>query len=285
MERLRSLEKYKELLSKYKQICRRGYSNNFLGIDLVQRYIGIERIYYIASENSLMFVTDEDKYYRLYVQMSPNGDFTVEKLDKPMLVRNVYKEGRKSEVLLEFEKRLGKQGFSIYDESVQIIARPMEMKETLRQKYDRAISFMERAGLKISYAKPEHIQEILDLRNREPLLKDYHFMYETEDEIRDNVEKGYYRCAFNAQGHVCAAQQFSVENGIVQGNWLAVKEEYKVKYGVGTAMAYHSFLYAAEKEIQTYFGWVVRDNIKSIKYHQAIGYELGDKYADEWLLL
>lgn len=79
-------------------------------------------------------------------------------------------------------------------------------------------------------------------------------------------------------------QQFSIENGTIQGNWLAVKDEYKVRYGIGTAMAYHSFVYAIEHDIHSYFGWVVKDNDKSIKYHESIGYELTDKVSEEWIL-
>lgn len=284
MEILKNLEEYKELLVKYKPVCRRGYNNNYLSMDMVERYIELQRIYYEAEDNALTFITDEEKYYRAYVQTNPEADITIQKRDKPVLVRNVYKENKKTDVLLKFEDKLKKQGFSIYDESVQIVAKPLEMKEDVQKKYDRAFSFLERAGIKIGYATEENFAEINFLRESEPILKDYHFLYETESEILDNIKSGYFRCAFNMDGKVCAAQQFSVENGTIQGNWLAVQEEYKVRYGIGTAMAYHSFLYAIEHEVQSYFGWVVRDNTKSIKYHQAIGYELTDKFADEWLL-
>lgn len=284
MERLKSIEEYKALLLEYKQICRRGYSNNFLNLEMVNRYIGLQRIYYEKGESSLLFFTDEEKYYRLYVQTSPEADIRIEKKDKPILVRNVYKKDAKSDMLLRFEDKLKEQEFSLYDESVQMVANPLEMKESLQKKYEKALSFLTRVGLRLDYAGEEHISEIIALREKEPLLKDYHFLYETEDEIRDNIKNKYYRCVFNEQNEVCAAQQFSIENRTVQGNWLAVKEEYKVRYGIGTVMAYHSFLYANDLEIQKYFGWVVRDNIKSIKYHQSIGYEITDKYADEWVL-
>ena len=285
MERLTSTEQYKELLLQYKQICRRGYTNNFLNMEMVARYISLGRIYYVSNEDSLLFITDEENYYRLYMQLSPMAEgMRFPKMDKPVLIRNIYRADNRPQTLLDFETMLREQDFRLYDESVQIIAYPVEIKEVVQDKFQRAISFLERAGIRLGYAKKEHADEIMRLRESEPLLKDYHFTYETEDEILNNIEQGYYRCAFDAEGNVCAAQQFSVENGTVQGNWLAVKEEYKVRYGIGTAMAYHSFLYAIERELPTYFGWVVRDNEKSIRYHQAIGYQITDKYADEWVL-
>ena len=284
MEILKSLEEYKALLVQYKQVCRRGYSNNYLGLDMVNRYIALQRIYYETSPNSLMFITDEENYYRVYIQTDAEADFAIRKKDKPVLIRNVYKENKKTEVLLRTEEKLKQQGFKLYDASVQIVASPLEMQEDIRKKYDRAMDFLTRAGIKIRYAKEEEAGAILSLREKEPLLKEYHFLYETAEEIAADIRQGYYRCAYNAQDEICAAQHFYVSNGTLQGDWLAVKEEYKVRYGIGTAMAYHSFMYAIEHEIPLYFGWVVRDNLKSIKYHQVIGYEISDKLADEWLL-
>lgn len=284
MERLKSIDEYKALLLQYKQICRGGYSNNYLSLDSVNRYISMQRIYYIADEYVLMFMTDEERYYRLYVQSNAMADVVIRKKDKPILVRNIYKKDKKADALLNFEDKLKQQGFIGYDASVQIVAKPLEMQDCIQKKYERTITFLKKLGVDIRYGKEEHITEIHNLQKKEPLLKEYHFLYETEKEILNNIKNGYYRCAFNESGELCAAQQFSVENGTLQGNWLAVKEEYKVRYGIGTAMAYHSFLYAIEHQIPLYFGWVVRDNIKSLKYHQALGYEISDKMADEWLL-
>ena len=112
----------------------------------------------------------------------------------------------------------------------------------IQRKYDKASSFLDRFGIKIGYAEEKDVEQIINLRKQEPLLKDYHFAYETEREILDAVEKGYYRCAYNHLGEVCAVQHYTVINGILQGGWLAVNEEYKVRYGIGSAMAYHSFL-------------------------------------------
>lgn len=284
MERLRSLAEYKELLYKYKPVCRRGYTNNYLSTEMINRYIDIQRIYYEEEEKALIFMTDEEKYYRVYVHLSPDLEVRLARKDKPMMLRMVYREGKETEVLRKIEQGLSKQGFLLYDKSVQIVANPLEMRLEVQDKYEMAKKFLERAGINIGYATMKHINAINALREKENVLKDYHFEYETPEEIRNNVEKGYYRCAFNRQGEVCAAQQFSVDNFTVQGNWLAVEEKYKVRYGIGTAMAYHSFLYAIECEIPNYYGWVVCDNEKSLKYHQTIGYKVTDKFAAEWIL-
>ncbi len=284
MESLRSLEEYKSLLASYKSIYRRGYNNNYLSTTMVKRYVSLGRIYYEADENALLFFTDEENYYRLYLLLGPEMDFSIKVHDKPVMVRNIYREGAKPDCLWKVEAALKKQGFALYDKTVQILAKPLEDKENIRRKYDKAISFLERFGMRIGYAQEEDMEQMMSLKAQEPLLKDYHFIYKTKSEILEEIKNGYYRCAYNHLGEVCAVQNYAVVNGVLQGSWLAVKDEYKVKYGIGSTMAYHSFLYAIEKNIAYYYGWVARDNGKSVKYHQSIGYEIGDKWADEWLL-
>ena len=44
MERLQSLEVYRELLVHYKKICRRGYCNNYMAMDRVEIYLLAENI-------------------------------------------------------------------------------------------------------------------------------------------------------------------------------------------------------------------------------------------------
>lgn len=285
METLSSLEEYKSILREGRTRSRGGYNNMYLDIASIKRYLSLGRLYYELNDAGLILFTDEEQYYRMYLQCNPQGVVSISAQDKPILIRNIYKESGKPDILGQMEDALERQGFTLYDQSVQILAQPLTMEDTVRKKCDMAMSFLKRANIEIIYANSTHLDEIISLRNVEPELKPYHFFYQTREEMLQDIEKGYYRCAVNGQGEICAAQHFTVENGTLQGDWLAVKEEYKVKYGIGTAMAYHSFLYAIKKEIPNYYGWVVRDNVKSLKYHRTIGYTISEKLADEWLLV
>lgn len=284
MEKLETLAQYKELLSRYRKTYKNGYSNNYLSFDSIRRYISLNRIYYDEAESYFMIYTDEEKYYRAYIYMNSEIKLHIKKLDKPILFKTIYKKNDKSDLMLLLEKMLEEQNFELYDQVVQIWAKPIEMKQEVVSKYEKSQNFLKRAGIYLGYACDENIADIISLKEEEGVLKDYHFLYETRDEIKENIKRGYYRCAFNMRREVCAAQQFSVEKYAVQGNWLAVKDEYKIRYGIGYAMAYHSFMYAIEHDIPNYYGWVACDNERSLKYHREIGYDITDKYADEWLL-
>lgn len=260
------------------------FSNNYLDMDAVKRYIELDKMEYDLDEGGLYIYTDEGSFYRLYIQFGENA-IKLQGRDKPILVRNVFREGNKSENQRKMESQLRGLGFTLYDESVQIFARPLDAKENIWTKQGKSEKFLERFGMKIFYLDSSRVEEAIWLRDHTPELKPYHFLYETDEERRQAAEKGYFRCVSNMRGEICAAQQFHVKRNTIQGNWLAVKPEYQGKYGIGAAMAYHSFAYAIEHDINQYYGWVVRDNIESIRYHQAIGYEVTDKVANEWILL
>lgn len=283
MEKLENWEKYKELLRETRQCGFIRFSNNYLDMDAVKRYIELDRIEYRLDGSGFYLYTDEGSFYRLYMQCGENS-INISGRDKPILVRNVYRESNVSAAQQEVENQLRSAGFSLYDESVQILARPLAAKEDILAKLERSERFLARFGLKIVYANSSQLEDIIRLRDNTPELKPYHFLYETMEERQQAAEKGYFRCVVNAQGEICAAQQFHVEGSAIQGDWLAVQPEYKEKYGIGAAMAYHSFAYAIKSNIKNYFGWVVRNNTKSIRYHQSIGYEVMDKVADEWVL-
>ena len=283
MERLENWEKYRELLKEAKQRGFTRFVNNYLDMDAVKRYIGLGRMEYGQDEGGLYIYTDEGSFYRLYIQCGENGIKPPER-NKPVLVRNVYREGNKGAVWQEVERQLQRLGFSPYSRSAQILAVPLENRENVLEKLGKAERFLGRFGLRIIYADSSQLESIFRLREREAELKPFHFSYETLEERQQAIEKGYFRCVVNAQNELCAAQQFSVERNGIQGNWLAVETDYKEKYGIGAAMAYHSFAYAIEHNIRNYFGWLEKDNEKSLRYHQSIGYRLTGKAAEDWIL-
>lgn len=127
MEKLESWEKYKELLMEVKQRGVTQFTNNYLDVDAVKRYIGLGRMEY-ELDGGLYLYTDEGSFYRLYIQCG-EGSIKSQKRDKPVLVRNVYREGNKNAAQQEVEEQLRRQGFSTYSRSVQILAIPLENRE------------------------------------------------------------------------------------------------------------------------------------------------------------
>jgi len=283
MERLTSIEQYKELLLQYKQICRRGYTNNFLNMDMVSRYITLERIYYVTNKDSLFFLTDEEKYYRLYMQVSLGTEnLDIQKQKKPVLIRNIFRKDTKPEALLSVERCLESVGFKKMETTaqVQIECRKVLEKQRKIEKYKQLLV---KDGYVCVSANEDMLDSVEELFQRAAFIKDYHFEYLTVDEKRKEIEKGLYLCIVNREKQICAASIATVRNGIAEGVAIAVDEQYKMG-GFAPVLSYERCKRLHEQQISYLNGWIIDTNEASMKHHRSMGYQFTGRYADEWIL-
>ena len=280
MEKLKDLEQYKGLLKEYRCFLRTGVTNHYLSVFDVERYLRLGRIYFEKLSNALIFYTDEECFYRLYYMGSEVPERRLEKKEKPLFLKYVYTgQGDKD----KWKGLLVGLGLKYLDTSIQIVAHTGQI-EGLDKKLSLADRFISRFGLGVKYAGVDVQDEVLKLLEDEPWLSVYHFNYETEDEMQRDFNSGLYRVVENKNHEIIAAQHFVMANGTITGEWLAVKEEYKLQYGVGAALAYHSFVYARGKGIDLYYGWVDVNNSNSLKYHKSVEYTTTNKMADGWIM-
>lgn len=284
MERLNDYDAYKDLLSRNKSLYRRGFNNNYLSVDKIKQYIRLGRMSFIEDSSGIQLFLDEKDYYRCILMISAETVLHMSRQDKPVFVRNIYDITKKSETLTSVEESLKKNSFKKIDTSVQIMCKPKDHEDEYRKNNEKCLKFLSRFGIHIDYPDASLAEKVFELRKTTPELKYYQFPYEEIDDIIFDYTKGYYRCAFNAENELIGAQHFTIENETIQGDWLAIKDEYRVKYGVGRAMAYHAFVYALDNRYDVYYGWVVDTNYDSLKYHSGIGYVITNKRANEWIL-
>lgn len=284
MECLTDYDSYKELMLRNKSLYRRGFNNNYLSVDKIKRYIEAKRISYVEDSCGIQLFLDEEKYYRCILMISADAEPTIYKADKPIFLRNIYDISKKPEVLSAAEETLKANGFRPVNTSVQIVCKPKEHEKEYRKNNEKCLRYLNRFGISIEYPDSSYAEKIFELRRNTPELRYYQFPYEESSDIESDFNKGYYRCALDREGRLIGVQHFTVENGIVQGDWLAVKDEYRLKYGIGRAMGYHSFVYAIDNGYDMYYGWVVDTNHRSLNYHNEIGYSVTDKRADEWAM-
>lgn len=279
MEKIRDFEQYKELFGNNKSYIRSGLTNQYLAVADIKRYISRDRLFFDSFSSGVAFYTDEDEYYRIHYI----GDGTVEsatlKKEKPVLLRYVFTEKSVDERWAAF---LEKAGLVKEETSTQIVAKMSEITDA-DSKLNLSLRYLNRFGLSVEYASESMLDEILRIRNEEPLLSKFYFPYKTREEFEDEIRQGLYRVVINREGEVVAAQHFVVNNGTVSGEWLAVREEYKLKYGIGGAMAYHSFKYAQDHNFELYYGWVNIENSNSLSYHKTVGYGTTGKMASSWI--
>lgn len=268
------------MFRKYRKWGKSGITNNYLSIKEIEKYLLQGRIFFEEFEEGFALLTYEEGYYRLHYTGSVQGIEGLEPKDKPQLIRYIYTDEQTKEKWIEI---LGKTKFVLEETSVQIVANVTEISD-VREKSKMTSRFLARFGLETIYASEDMYDEIIKLRNEEPVLSIYDFCFETKEETLEDIRNGMYRVVKNINEEVVAAQHFRINNGTLMGEWLAVKEEYKVKYGIGSMMAYQSFLYAIDHNIDLYYGWVDVRNTNSIQYHESVGYKQTNKKADGWIL-
>ncbi len=281
MKRLKSLEDYYTLIKEVRKRCKITFSNMYCLADEIQRYTGLERLYFIELENGVAFIIDEEKYYKLCLYIDSGKSFFVPELDKRILMRNIYREGLKNNSVQQVEKELMRNEFQKAGTSVQIQGTPSDILEK-KKSIERCIRIIERNGYRIVQADSFMLEGIEALLEEVPFVHDYHVNFKTIEEKKQNLEQSGYLCVVDKQGKICAATVTWVRGRVADGGAIAVKEQYKT-LGLAPAICYERLKLLKEQGVEGLQGWVLLDNEASIRYHKSMGFEFMDRYADEWI--
>lgn len=280
MKQLANLEEYKAVLKACKPKYRGGFNNLYLGVDAINRYLSMGRMYYEENDAGIIFFLDEGSFYKVSMCVNQQIPFLIAPMKKKLLVRNIYKQ--KPEDWEAIENTLKKNGFDKTASVLQIQANVNELFEK-NKKVEKFFAFMNKGGYRCITAEADMLDEIQNLIIRSRIIKDYHIDYRTPEETKEDLEKESYLCIVDRQGKVCAGSYALIKNGIAEGVAIAIDEQYKMS-GFAPILSYERCKRLKEKGITNIQGWVLADNDASIKYHKSIGYQFTGRYADEWIL-
>lgn len=281
MKRLETFNEYTNIIKEFKAVCRKPFSNIYYMSSDIKGYIESGRLFYEKEESGIIFFLDENAYYRAWLFVNENGEFTISPQDKKILIRNIYKCGEKEKGLQIVERRLEESGFRKAGTTIGIQGEPVKLFQRC-EKIKKYAEAMEKKGFRCMEADFSMFGEIEKIILDSGIIKDYQLDYRTDEE-KKRLEKGSYLYMTDGDGQICAASICVVEDGIAKGAALAVKEEYK-RQGIAPCLTYHRFKWMRDKEVRFVQGWILTSNIPSLKYHQSLGYEFMDKYTDEWIL-
>ena len=281
MEELISLNDYYDLIKKTKERCKISFSNMYYMADKIQRYIDLGRMYFVETENGILFFMDEEKYYMLCLSVNAADSLDIPEMEKKVLVRNVYRENHKSKMMVQVEEGLIKNGFQRGGTSIQIQGRPSVILEK-KKGIERCIAIIERNGYRIVQAEPSMLEEIENLVKGAPFLYDYQIDFKTNEEKQQNIEQGGYLCVVDKNNKICAATITWVHGKIAEGAAIAVGEKYKMM-GLAPAICYERLKRLHEQGVESLQGWVLLNNEASIRYHKSMEFEFMNKYVDNWI--
>ncbi|MBQ7973011.1 MAG: hypothetical protein IJ291_06125 [Lachnospiraceae bacterium] len=279
MKKVDSIVQYKSLMQEIRKVCKRPYSNMYYTVEQLQRYIDLERMYYHETQGGIIFLFDEGLYYKAGLYLDGEQEFDFPEVDKKLLVRDIYREGKRDQKLPFIVKRLEELGFDNQGTTAQVCAQVQKL-FSMSSRVERYVKRLEQSGFRFGIGDISQIDEMEKLLYSSEIIKDYHIEYKTEEEKMQM--SGNYMGVWDKDGNLCAASIVSVINGVAQGVGIAIQEKYKMS-GLAPFITYYRSKWLLEQGIDLIQGWLLLCNQKSILYHTSLGYEMTDKRADEWV--
>lgn len=277
MEKLNSFEEYKCLVNDVRTQVKRPFSNNYFLPQDIQRYIQLNRAYYQNTDNGIVFLFDEELYYRACLYMDASQPFELPNLDKKILIRNVYRAEKKESEMFLVERQLEKINFKMMGTTVQLRGEAEVIFEKYK-KFERFIKTMDKKGYRCYVAGESHFEKVEELLRQEKIIKDYHMDFLLPEE----KEEGAYLYLLDSKGEMCAASAATIKGSTAHGVGIAIDERYKLQ-GLAPILGYYRMKWLCDNGIKYIQGWALIDNEESLRYHISSGYKMLDKYADEWI--
>ncbi len=281
MKILETFDEYTGIIKECKSVHRNLFSNIYFMSDDIKNYIELGRLGYEKTEGGVIFFWDEELFYRACLYVNEKEKFIIRPQNKKILVRNIYKKEETEGRLQCIGQRLEELGFQKAGTTIGIQGDPRKIYQRC-EPMGKYAAVLEKKGYQCKEADFSMFQEIETMILDSGIIKDYQMDYRTDEE-KKKLEKGSYLYLTNKDGQICAASLCVIKRGIAKVEGIAVKEDYKGR-GLAPSLTYERFRWMRDKKIRLVQGWILTSNVPSLRYHQSLGYEFINKYADEWIL-
>ena len=283
MQQVKTLLQYNDLVRQAKENGKIQFTNFYLGKEQLDRYIEKGRLYYQIGEWGIAFFCDEESYYQCIGYFNLLKPVVLEKCDKKVLFRILYKEDRVEKNMVIFEKQLSEIGFSKVDMTRQYVLEPKKRMERYKKLYQASKKILESKGFVIESPTQEDAFKIREVLYGTDILKDFHYTYKDDEEIKRDIAEGAYLCVKDADGNICAVNRVYVRKGMAEADGIAIVEAYK-KHGFSVAISTKRYLLLNQRgDVEKVQGWIIDTNLTSIKYHTDLGWEKTNRCANEWI--
>ncbi len=283
MKKVKSSKEYFELYRRLKRQCDTPITNIYLSLDMVNRYIASDSLYFEEQDRGGVFLCDEQEYYRGIYYVDISNDWKIPPLDKALAIRTTYKKEQKETELELFETKLVSSGFHMAYSSIEMCI-PLEAGDRLKKQkamYDR---ILKKGNFFVSYLKEKDLDDMLALRKNTKEFHIYNFVHKCNAEYLKEIENEQYMGIYNEKEELCACIYLAPGLNFRTGDGICVKEEYKMKYGLGAALMCFVLDNAINGCHQKYVSWCEQQNLESMKFHRSMGFLNTGKIADEWVL-
>lgn len=283
MELVCNIKQYYNLIAERKAELGRIKTNCVLSSEAIERYISLNRFLYEKGESGIFFFSDEENYYQLYYYLQEGRTFSFEKKNKPVLVQNIFREGKEDKFLSFLNVQLKNNGFEYKDTLSHAVLRETNILfETLEKSVKRIERIFLKEGFVFKNVAIEQLSELKEFMLHIEEIPFYQYPYYTDEEYIEEANEGRLSCIVDKEGKIIAARHLIVAGKKAYG-WVGIKKEYKALYGFAPYILYQQLIYLRKNNI-VMCSWVKTTNTPSIQYHNRIGSAWSGQLEDEWLL-
>ncbi len=276
MKRVLSIKHFISLIEDAKKNNQCTYTNCYLFSDVINKYIGQKRMFWIGVGAGIAFLYREEKFYNLYYYINLKDDIKFNEIDRPVVINLVHLDSKLHCEFLEIVNRWVKCGFINYKTYKQMILKADPDKLMPSKSF-----VLDSAEYELKYAEYEYSEEIQSLWTS--ALDVFSIALPTKEELAHYINEKHIRCIVKKdESKVVAVLYYFIKKSICTLNHIVVGKEYR-RRGFGLALVKDCIENEA-KDCTRYYLWVDEKNFSSINLYKCAGFSFTGKVTTQLLL-
>ena len=279
MELIESYEVYDEYVKKIRLVQKKCETNLFLLPKDICTIIADKRMYLDTADGLINILVDEGYYYHLYYIWNLCYPMIFPKVNKNILIENIYNLKGSSECAELVKSRCLDSGAKFNKRSYQIEIIESQRNTILESEYETLKKHLHLQNLEIVNANKTDILQIVDLWKK--YLEVYDFTYISEQLMDEMISRKEILVVRNQNGEVLAAKCMNFKGARSVGYHLVVNPAYRGR-GLGKMLMYEWLSRAKQKDIKVCNVWVAENNKVSLSCHLKAG-KITDKVSEQYI--
>lgn len=276
MRKVNSLEEYKAIIKDNKTKHKHIDTNSFLMKKDIEEMIEAGSFYVEAYSSGIAFFSDEGTYYKCYYHVESEMEFPLMLPDKPVVIDELDKEGRRSAHISRSEVKFHQKGFSYY--------------RTNRQ-YEKALCSRTSAEKELSgafhmvFVTASKDERQMDCMQQSVMLWDQNLeLADIEKSHRTLKEGSGIVCITSPDKRVVSTEWFHNEGGRSEGRHTVTDPEFR-GCGFAKALLYEWCSRAYEAGMKKAVTWIAEDNARSVRLHKSVGFMETGTVCRQYILM
>lgn len=287
---IESYEQYTALVKEAKANSEHKlFSNCYMLPAEIKRLIALKNFYQVKTNTGLAFADDEGSYYYLFLYVDLTESLKLPKLEKDILVENVYYEGRKTELQCNFEQLVQKAGCVYLNTYNAVTDRPQLPPDKYWKKLEALQNSLAAEGKKICQPTEKQLKEFEHIY-RDTIDKYVQKRY-SRKERNEQRKAGLLHCIDDNNGNIYAIHI----SGLLHGGAIATRKDCQGGiYSPGLMLyifkKYYESMPKNIDEQEKYMkpkgigGWIAVDNKASWRIHKMLGIKATSKSMNQFVI-